>query len=367
VSRLSICHLIDANADTTFFRLIARRHDPRYGVIIGSLAFAGALQRAMGELDTPTFTLGADRRGQYAPGLWRLVHLLREKAVTVLHAHCFDPTFLGLLAARLAGVRFVFTRHHSDHHLRLNKRWHTRVDAWCGAHADHVIAVSAATKRIMTDIEGVPADRISVVYNGMEPLTQPSTEDVDSLRRELGLTTERVVLVPARLHEEKGHRFLLDAISRIAARRGEKMAVLLAGEGAARETLEKEVQARALGPSVRFLGRRHDMPALILASDIVVVPSLAESFGIALLEAMSFGKAVVGTRTGGVPEVVADGETGFVVPPADAQSLAEALERLLGDPSLARRLGEAGRARATVFTAERMMAGYERVYERLLS
>src|SRR5436190_20782728 len=110
-----ICHLIDANSDTQYFRSIARAcASERYPVMIGSLAPAGPLQAAMRELQTPTFALDAATRRQYPQALWRLVCLLRRARVALLHAHCFAPSWLGLIAARLAGVPFVFTRHHSD-------------------------------------------------------------------------------------------------------------------------------------------------------------------------------------------------------------------------------------------------------------
>jgi glycosyltransferase involved in cell wall biosynthesis len=99
---------------------------------------------------------------------------------------------------------------------------------------------------------------------------------------------------------------------------------------------------------------------------VVVLPSLAESFGFAVLEAMSLGRPVVATTTGGVPEVVSNGKTGLLVPPADAEALGAAVGRVLGDPALARRLGEAGRARAATFGFDRMMHGYQAVYQQLL-
>ena len=155
-----VCHLIDANLDTTYFRAIARHHDKaRFPVMIGSLAPEGPLQSAMRELGTRTFAVSVTRRRQYGRAIAGLARLLRREKASVLHAHCFDPTIVGLVASRLAGTSFVFTRHHSDHNLRLGKRWHTWIDGWCGRHADRVIAVSEATRRIMTDVERVPEQK----------------------------------------------------------------------------------------------------------------------------------------------------------------------------------------------------------------
>jgi len=363
--RRLICHLIDANKDTAFFRLVASYHNSEhFPVMIGSIAPAGSLQQAIRSMSTPTFMLDVTARRQYPVAIARLVRLLKRKQASILHTHCFDPTFIGLIAARLARVRFVFTRHHSDHNIRLGKRWHTRIDAWCARHADHVIAVSEATRRVMTGVEGVPVSQISVVHHGMESLRQPDVQRVSSLRNQLGLCQKHVCLMLARLHEEKGHRFLFDAVPEIVARAGSTI-FLLAGEGTYRAALEADVKVRGLEKIVRFLGWCDDVPGLISVASVVVLPSLAESFGFAALEAMSLGKPVVASTAGGIPEVVVDGGTGLLVPPGDSQALANAICRVLQDPDWARMLSIAGRQHAALFTPERMMRGYETVYERL--
>jgi glycosyltransferase involved in cell wall biosynthesis len=362
-----VCHLIDANIDTAYFRSIAQNcNRERYPVAIGSLASEGTLQHAMRTLDVPTFALGAHRRLGYGAAILGLRRILREQRASMLHAHCFDPTLLGLLTAHLTGIPFVFTRHHSDHNIRLGKRWHTGIDGWCGRRADHVIAVSEATKQIMCGVERVPAEQITVVYNGLTPLAAPPDAEVRALRDELRLGAGPVLLVPARLHEEKGHRHLFAALPQALARYPD-LVVLLAGDGGERPVLEAEVRALGLGESVRFLGRRPDVPALLAASAVVVVPSLAESFGLACAEAMSMGRPVIGTTVGGVPEVVADGITGLLIPPADSSALARALCRLLESPELRESLGRAGRERVKLFSPERMMRGYEDVYRRVLA
>ena len=216
----------------------------------------------------------------------------------------------------------------------------------------------------MTNIEHVPGRKISVIYNGMEPLRDPDPHRVAAIRRELGLSHERVCLMTARLHEEKGHHYLFEAIPQITLRAG-RVIFLLAGDGKHRAELEAEVRARGIEGSVRFLGRRDDVPELIALSTLVVLPSLAESFGFSLLEAMSMGKPVVGSTTGGIPEVVTDGETGLLVPAADSSSLADAICRILQDEKLAQMLGEAGRRSAARFTFERMISGYQAVYQKV--
>jgi glycosyltransferase involved in cell wall biosynthesis len=357
-----VCHLIDANGDTGYFRTIARHQDRgRWPVMVVSIAPPGPLHAAMAALDTPAFALGG------APG-WsgftvvrRLAALLRGRSVGILHAHCFFPTLWGLLAARLARVPFVFTRHHSDHHLRLGKRWHTRVDRWCARGAARAIAVSEATRRIMVEQEGVPGARIAVVWNGQDAPRAPAEREIQQARASLHLDGAPVCLVVARLHEEKGHAVLWRALPDVL-REVPDLRVLCAGEGPHRDAIVAEVRRLGLERSVHFLGQRADVPALLALSSLVVLPSLAESFGLAALEAMCVGRPVVASRAGGLPEVVADGETGLLADVGDAEALAAAMRAVLRDPARASAMGEAGRRRASLFTGERMVRGYEAVY-----
>jgi len=360
-----ICHLIDSSAETAFFRSIARRCDrERFPVTVGSIAPPGTLQAAMAALATPTFSLDTAARSGYASALARLVQVLRRTEASILHAHCFDPTLLGLLAARITGRRFVFTRHHSDHHVRIGKQWHTRIDGWCARRADRVIAVSEAARRVMTDVERVPDERITVVLNGMEPLAVPSRDAVARTRRELGLGEERVILMLGRLHEEKGHRFLFEALSAIRERI-EPFQVLLAGSGPQRAEIEAEAERRGVADRVRHLGQRSDVAELISLATLVVAPSLAESFGYVVLEAMSLGKPIVASTAGGIPEVVGDSGGASLVPPADARALAAAMIELLESSARMTAMGEAGRRRAAAFGFDAMIRGYESVYRSL--
>jgi glycogen(starch) synthase len=320
----------------------------------------------MASLGAGTFALGVRSPLHYPLAIRKLARLLRTEHAMILHAHCFYPTLVGLFAARRAGTRFVFTRHHSDHNIRLGKRWHTRIDAACARRADRVIAVSEATARIMTDVERVPPAIIRIVHNGMEPLPEATPDAVAALRREIGLRVEDdVCLILGRLHEEKGHHVLFHALPLIRQHHP-SVRLLVAGDGPHRAEMEAAVARFGLEGVVTFLGRRTDVPTLLALAAVVVVPSLAESFGFVALEAMAVGRPVVAAATGGLPEVVEDGRSGLLVPQGDPRPLAAAVASLLASPALASALGEEGRRRRACFTAERMVRGYEAVYGELL-
>ena len=361
-----ICHLIDANIDTAYFRSIAANCDKsRFPIMIGSITSAGALQASMKKLQTPTFSLNISSRKYYIQAIQRLVSLLRKEKVSIVHAHCFDPTFIGLIAARIAGVKFVFTRHHSDHNIRLGAKWHTKIDSFCAKNADHVIAVSKVTKQIMMEIEKVPSEKITVVYNGMEKLREPTAESIAKTRGELSNLNKTIILLIGRLHEEKGHRYLFEAIPQIKEKVG-KISVLLAGDGPQKGQIEVEAKHFGVETDVNFLGKREDIPELLSIASIAVMPSLAESFGFVALEAMYMGTPLVTSDAGGLVEVVEDGETGVIVPKANSMAIAKAVSRVLQSPDIQIKFKEKGPKRAEIFTFERMIRGYEKVYNSLL-
>ena len=202
-----VCHLLDTtqNLHMPFFRIIEREHDPqRFPVRFCLIQPPGECKNPKWEVRTPADSLGISSRTAHPLAILRLARWLRRNNVAILHAHLFDPTFIGLIAARLAGVRFVYTRHHSDHVILTGKPWYVAIDAWCGRHADQAIAVSEATRRIMMDYENVQAEKISTVYNGMDLLEEPDAERIANRRHDLVLGPEPVILMVARLARGEG-------------------------------------------------------------------------------------------------------------------------------------------------------------------
>lgn len=366
--RFPVLHLLDQpiNLNSRYYRAIGERHNhgrfPVTFVLVDNGFDTGDGEK---KLLAPVRSLAVNSRWLYPLAIVRLAAMAHATGAAFVHGHFFYPTIVGLFAARLAGCKYVFTRHHSDHHSRIGKRWHTRVDAWCANRADQVIAVSEETRRLMIEDEGVDPRRVTTVYNGMEPLAASTAEAVEALRKELALPHARSVLMIGRLHEEKGHRYLFEALPEVASRIG-PFNMVIAGDGVERKSLEDDVRRRGLQNMVHFVGWRREIPGLIQLSSLVVLPSLAESFGFAVLEAMSLERPVVAAATGGLREVVEDEINGLLVPAKDPAALAKAMIRVLGDADLSARLGSAGKLRAEHFSFERMMAGYEAVYDRCL-
>jgi glycosyltransferase involved in cell wall biosynthesis len=224
------------------------------------------------------------------------------------------------------------------------------------------IAVSEGTKRQLVDQLGWPAEKIEVVYNAVrsERFAIPAPRE---LRAELTGGRDRpIVLTVARLDAQKDHRALLEAATALP-----EAVFVLAGEGPEREPLEAVARRLGLADRVRFLGRRTDIPELLAACDVFALPSLYEGSSLAILEAMAAGRSIVSTAIPGTDELLADGETGLLVPPGDTIALAGAIRRALADQELRTRLG--ARARETVqrdFTSAGMARHVTSLYHELL-
>jgi glycosyltransferase involved in cell wall biosynthesis len=221
--------------------------------------------------------------------------------------------------------------------------------------------------------DGMDASKLHVIHNGIDPERFRPLLDSGQVRRKFNLPADApLVVVVGQLTPWKGHDVLLNAWGELRKRPSQAM-LLIVGSALWSDDAKWEDRLKSLADeleldgSVRFLWRQSDVASIVGAASILVVPSLAEPFGRVALEAMALSKPVVGTNAGGLPEVVADGVTGLLVPPADAKALADAMERLLTDAQLAEQLGRAGAARVRQsFHINRTAQLTQDVYDRLL-
>jgi glycosyltransferase involved in cell wall biosynthesis len=287
---------------------------------------------------------------------------LRRQAPDVFHAHLRWPLAAKypLLAAVLARVPAIVATVHlyPDVPIDRSNRLQERLLA---AHVARYIAVSEDIATRLVERLRWPEDKIEVIHNGVpvERLQRPVDPD---LRRQLTGGQDRPVLLStARLVPQKGLEVLLRAAAQVNQAR-----LVLAGEGPERAKLESEAAALGVADRVVFLGYRNDVPELLAACDVFVLPSLYEGTSLSLLEAMAAGKPVITSAIPGTDEVVVDGETGLLVRPGDVDGLVAALRRVLAEPLLRARLGAAARKRAeerssTSIAAESVFRLYEHV------
>jgi len=276
----------------------------------------------------------------------------------LVHSHTWYANLAGHLAAMLYDIPHVMTMHS----LEALRPWKAEqlgggytVSSWCervaAASAAAVVAVSDGMRAdIMAAYPEIPAERIRVIRNGIDTTEYRPDPNTDVLER-YGIDLARpYVIFVGRITRQKGVPVLLRAASGLIP---EAQLVLLAGAADTQEQLAEVTELvdglRAARSGVFWIPEmlpKHDVIQLLTHATVFAIPSIYEPLGIVNLEAMACGTAVVGSRTGGIPEVVADGETGLLVPPGEPEPLAAALNTLLSDPDRAAAMGQAGRKRA---------------------
>jgi glycosyltransferase involved in cell wall biosynthesis len=297
--------------------------------------------------------------GDLDPGLaGRLGRLITETRPDLVHLHSRrGADWAGALAGRRARLPVVLTRRVDNP----EPRWVVPLKYRL---YDRVIAISEAIARVLADA-GVPREKIVTVPSAVAaPAGAYARAEA---RRHLAVPESAFVAgMAAQFIGRKGHRILLDALPEIT---GDipNLRVILFGRGPMEESLRAEVSRRGLDAVVRFAGFRDDFEALLPGLDLLVHPAMAEGLGVAVLQAARAGIPVVAAAAGGLPEIVVDGQTGWLVTPGDAVGLARAMREVAADPAGARGRAQRGQARVRErFSVQAMVAGNLAVYRRLV-
>ncbi|HSD27439.1 MAG TPA: glycosyltransferase [Vicinamibacteria bacterium] len=307
------------------------------------------------------------RRGRFDPRiLGDLVSLARDRGARVLHVHGYAAADFGRLAARAVGARLVLHEHFADPRM---PAYQAVADRLLRGRTDGAIAVSRSTREFLVKRRFVPEERVRLIWNGapLDEFAPVPRERSLAVRHELGLPGDALVVgTIGRLNAQKGHRFLLDAAARLLPRRPATR-VLVAGDGDLMEELRGQAAALGIAGQVLFAGHRTDVPDLLGALDVFCISSLYEGTPLALFEAMAAGKAIVSTSVDGCREVLEDGVTGVLVPPADATALADGLERVLGDEALRCALGGQALAASRRYDVRACVDAMQAFYDDLLA
>ncbi len=346
-------------------------HSPSQTSTFVSFAEGGRCEEFLGEVR---------RRGHTAAALAadtpavrecvrELTCFLKDRAADILVTHTFKPNILGRIAARRVGIPIVaVSRGWTWENLKV--RAYEAADRANLRFVDRVVAVSEGQgERVRRT--GVPSSRLSVIRNAAR-LNAFAVPDADYRRklRELFPTDtplSHIVLAAGRLSPEKGFGVLIESLPAVL-RRHPGCGFAIFGEGAERGALERRIAELGLGERVRLPGFTADLDKYLPWADAVVLPSFTEGLPNIALEASAAGVPVVATAVGGTPEVVADGETGFLVPSGRPDRIAEELNRLLDSPDLRRSMGGAGRARMRErFTFEAQARRYSELFASLLA
>ncbi|HEX4383729.1 MAG TPA: glycosyltransferase [Myxococcales bacterium] len=339
-----------------------RAHPPGYTPIVACLEMSGGNLDDFLALKLPAPEVFPLKGSLLQPNTFvqvaRLARLIRKSGARLVHGTEFISNFVGLLAARLAGVPVIVSRVDLGHLREGFGERHRAVEKWMSRNADAVSANAEAVRRLCIEEEGSAPGRTFVVPNGLD------LERFDKLTRlplQGPLPEGRpLIAVVANLWPVKGHRTLLEAIDRVSRQRPDARFVLV-GDGPEREALQAKANA-----AVTFLGTRYDVPAVLARCDAFCLPSLAEGLPNAVMEAMAARLPVVASAVGGVPELVGP-DTGFLASPGDANSLSAQLLQLLSDPGRASALGAHGRRKIEQeFSLRRLAERHRALYDALI-
>lgn len=277
---------------------------------------------------------------------------LHERRIHVLQTCDYYANVFGLVAAAMAGVPLRIASRRDVNPGRTRSQLTLQRLSYRLAH--YVVANSRAARTALVD-EGVRAERIVVIPNGIDAVA------FDGARAPRPVKT---VITVANLRPEKDHKSLLAAAAMLAPTYPD-LQFLIVGDGPLRAELERDAAQRGLQGRVSFLGHREDVPALLAAADLYVLPSRTEAFPNGVLEAMAAGLPVVACAVEGLLDLVRDGTTGTLVAPGDPAALAGAIGRFVGDQALAARAGAAARAEATArYSFASMVGSFEALYLR---
>ncbi|MBO0859304.1 MAG: glycosyltransferase [Chloracidobacterium sp.] len=347
-------------------RIDEKRFEPRLAV----LGWRGPLRWQIVERYpyVPEFPMNGWFNANAIKQLLRLRETMIEKRIAVLHTHDFYSGALGVTAARLGGIRVIA----AQRHLRLSdRRVHDLGTRYIHKLANRVLVNAEGIRDHILKMGGVSVEKIVVIHNGLDA---PANALALRKRRraellaELGLEAgARIVGSVAGFRPVKGHRYLLEAAAKVM--QGDSRAhLVLVGDGELRDEIAAQIARLGIGARTSVLGHRDDSAQLAAAFDVAVLASLSEGLPNAVMEAMAAGAPVIATAVGGTPELIVDGETGFLVPPANSEALTERIEYVFSHTGPSSRIAMRGhRSIIERFGMERMVSSVERLYDEVIS
>jgi len=310
--------------------------------------------------------IALNKRGKFDFSVVRkLVEIMQVNHIQVVHTHLWGANFWGRLAAKKASVPVVIAHEHGIEQWR--GRLHSYLDKVLYKNTDRVVFVSEASRNLFLSMVKVGPEKCRVVYNGIDVDKFVRSTEYGVPKVKFGIKENDFVITSVgRLVREKGHEYLLEAIKLISEKRP-NLKVLIVGDGSRMEELKSLKESLGLNGSVNFLGKRDDIQDILSATDIFVLASAKEAMPLSILEAMASARPVVATKVGGIGEAVIDEKTGLLVSSGNSRELADAILKLMENPSYAQQLAAAGRRHVEEkFSLNNWISSIESLYAQAL-
>lgn len=320
---------------------------------------AGEIKELRRKIDTDIITM---RSRSDFKAIRKIRQHIKHIKPDVIHVHGTRAGALGRLAAVGLNIPVIYTEHLWTKHYTINNifiRWCHMVGYWfLDLFTNMNIAVSYAVKEFLIDNNISRTEKIKVIYNGI----------ADTNLRAKVFQSDKEFLIGSvgTLNQIKGMQYLIRAMGQVHKEFPEAKLEII-GDGPFKDKLIKEVERRDLKKVVKFVGFTNEVEKHLTKFDLYVQPSLSESFGLAIVQAMNVGLPIIATNTGGIPEVVTDGKSGVLVKPADSKELANAINELLRNPKRGKIMGEMARQDVRIkFNLDDMIDELESVYEEVV-
>ena len=342
----------------------------KYDIRLCCLAGKGEIGKEIEDLGFRVDAIGTSQRLFNVLPAFLIFAYLKQNKFDIVQTCLPAPNLYGRLAALFARVPCIISEEHS-YCERYNPHFSyifKTINFLLSKYTDKIIACSNAVAQRLSKEERISKNKFLVLHNIIRPQKFIVNYTKDEVKIKLGLTPDDTVIgYVGCLSQVKGPFYLLEAFKKILSSYP-KAKLLVVGDGPLKAMLKTVSEEKGIGNSVLFMGFRRDVPQILKAIDVFVLPSTGEGFGISLIEAMYMGLPCVATNVGGIPEVVENGSTGILVPPANSEALAKAIKELLDKPELAKKYGAAGKKRVLEnFTADKYIEKLENLYDELLN
>jgi glycosyltransferase involved in cell wall biosynthesis len=366
---INILHVISklpvGGVENQLFTILRKYDQKRLRPLVCSLSDKGEMGKEIEESGIEVIPLNKLRHRFDWTIVKDIYTLIRTRDIKIVRTHQYHANLYGRLAAWLAKVPCIVASVHNVY--TIDRKIHRRIiNKFLARCSDKVVAVSETVKKDILTYDGLSEDKVRVIYNGID--TDRFLNINGSLiRSKLGISSEApVVGTVGRLALQKGQKYLIDAVSTLREK-FPQIALLFVGDGPLRNELENHVKALGIEMNVIFLGIRRDIPQILSAIDIFVLPSLWEGLPSALIEAMASGKPIIASDIPPIREIVNSEKVGILVPPKNSNAIADSIELLLHNKNLAENISNTAKEKAfSIFNIEITAQHYTDLFKNVL-